>query len=246
VTGTSLSQARERPEAVTSRRPQASRRRRRRAPRAARRGSRRVEGRSTSSRSQPPRTCSASARRGEQLQRLHEQRLARAGLAGQCSEPGRQLEADRLDDAQVPHLELADHGAGMLAVGRSRVNELAGHRDRQRARVDPARHRGDDLRTGRRQDLVGSSSSSAIGRPWRASRASSGQRCPASPGRPVGAGHRRALIVELGLFRTLDDQPGDLLAAQASARSRLAGATEKVVAHGPSSSEAPKKREITP
>ena len=47
---------------------------------------------------------------GEQLQRLHEQRLARAGLTGERGEPRRQVEVQRVDDPEIANVELSQHG----------------------------------------------------------------------------------------------------------------------------------------
>jgi len=51
---------------------------------------------------------------GQQLERLHEQRLARAGLPRQRHEAGRRLEHHRLDDPQAMNLQALQHAA-MLA-----------------------------------------------------------------------------------------------------------------------------------
>ena len=52
----------------------------------------------------------AGAPSGEQLQRIHHDRLARAGLAGEHRESGSQLELHRVDEGEVADLQVAEHG----------------------------------------------------------------------------------------------------------------------------------------
>ena len=46
----------------------------------------------------------------QQRQALHEQRLAGAGLTGDCGEPGTEQDRDVVDDPQVADVQLRQHG----------------------------------------------------------------------------------------------------------------------------------------
>ena len=52
---------------------------------------------------------------GDQLQRVHEDGLACAGLAGQHREPRAQLQLDGVDDGEIADLQVREH-AGLSAL----------------------------------------------------------------------------------------------------------------------------------